>query len=360
MTGLVIRIFDTTSLFNLRYSRAYNGIGTCAFTLAFDDVTDAMLNRTDMLIEVQRTSPITGKLIVEENYLARNWHRFRENNQERYVIGALSLNHLIARRIIVPDDDPDEAGGYSTKSGACDTVLFQYANQQMGAACGSAERRIPGLTVAGVAGTAPNIGLRLAYDNLFQVFQVNAKQAGIDFQITRTNGVEFELNIGYLTTDRTEATNFPNAPMVLLDPRRGNLSDPSLMRDRKNEANFVFMRGKGQGSSRYTLPYGNNEAIAASPFNRIEIVADARNTEKGDSLGILTEAQNVLKERQQQISFSYNPEGTEAGNVYRLNWDVGDLITATWGDDTARFRITGIEITLNGSEEQLNVTTEVL
>lgn len=302
---------------------------------------------------------MTGKLITEETYLARKFSRFPEGRTERYAYGGVSLNHLLSRRVVDPTNDPAEAGGFSTKDGPADLVLYQYAQEQI-STLAIPERQIPGLTVPGVLGVADAIGLRLAYDNLYEVFRENARQADISFQISRTSGIAMELNIGYLSADRTQTTNYPNAGFVLLNPQRGNLTDPVLTRDRMNEATFVYMRGKGQGSSRYLLTYFDTDAIAASPFNRIEITSDARNTEKGDSQSIFTEAVNALQERKQVITFGFEPSGTESGNVYRQNWDVGDKISVAWGDESADVRITGIEINLTASGEDLSITTEVL
>lgn len=357
VTGAVIKVFDAQQFYQIRYSRAYNGVGAIALTLPFDRMPSAGIDLCDMFIEVQRTSPITGQLIVEETYFARSWRRYRQGVDERYTIGGLSLNHLLARRVVDPADDPLEAGGYSTRAGAADLVLYEYASQQM--VLGNVARRFPGLTIPGVYAVAPNIGLRLQYENLLTIFQQSAQQAGIDFQISRTSGINMELNIGYLTVDRTQSTNYPTQPFVQLTPQRGNLSDPSFTRDRTDEQNFVYMQGKGQGSNRYTIPYPET-TTTDSPFNRIEFAADARNVEKGNSLGIVTEAKDALKEKQQIIRFEFEPEGTEPGNIYRQNWDVGDLVTATWDTNTANVRILAVEVNVSEAGERLAIVTQVL
>lgn len=359
VSGAVIKVFDAQAFYEVRYSRVYNGVGACALTLPVNNVPNDAMDLTDMFVEIQRTSPITGELITEETYLARRWHRYSVGVDERYTFGCLSLNHLLARRIVDPNDDPAEAGGYSTKSGPADLVLYQYANEQI-STLASVARRMPGLSVPGVLGVAPAIGLRLQKENLFQVFQQSCQQAGIDFQISRTSGISMALNIGYLTMNRTQAANYPTQPFMLLTPQRGNLSDPSFSHDRTDEQNFVYMQGKGQGTNRYTLEWQDSTATSASPFNRIEFAADARNVEKGDSLGILTEAVDALKEHQKVTKFEFQPEGTEPGNVYRQNWDVGDTITATWDTNTADLRILSVDITVNEAGENLSTTTQVL
>ena len=358
VTGRVIKVFDAQAFYQIRYSRVYNGVGAIALTLPVDRMPAAAMDLTDCFIEVQRTSPITGQLIVEETYFARSWRRYRMGVDERYSIGGLSINHLLWRRYVDPNNDPLEAGGYSTKGGPADLVLYQYANEQM-SSLASAPRQFPGLIVPGVLGVAPHVGLRLQYENMLDIFQQTCKQAGIDFHIVRTTGILMELRIGYLTVDRTQEANYPTQQFVLLTPERGNLSNPSFSRDRTEEQNFVRMQAKGQGTDRYAIEYQNSEATSASPFNRIEFAADARNVEKGDNLGILTEAADVLKERQQLIQFEFEPMGTEPGNIYRQNWDVGDLITATWGDNTANLRILSIEMNVTDAGERLSIVTQV-
>lgn len=359
-TGRVIKILDPQSWDELRYSRVYNGVGAMAITMPLDVVDTAMFDLVDMFMVVQRTSPVTGALIEEETYLARRFQRYQQGERERYTIGGVSLNHLIGRRLIDPADDPLVAGGYSTKAGAADAVLYEYCSQQMAGAGTTTSRAFPGLSVAGVLGTFPAIGLRLRYDNLLQICQDNAKPINLDFQIVRTGGVLMQMNIGQLTVNRTKTANFPTTPFVLLTPQRGNLSNPSFTVDHTDEQNYVYMQGKGQGSNRIVLQQSDGASVSASPFNRIEFSADSRNTEKGDSTGLITDAAAILKERQKLTRFDFEPLGTEPGNIYRLDWDVGDRVTAQWETQVADVRITAVEISVSESGERLSVATEVL
>lgn len=359
-TGLVVSLLDSQTFDEMRYSRVYNGIGAIAITMPFEAVVPLMFDRVDLFIDVQRTSPTTGELITEETYLARRFQRYRDqNNRERYTIGGVSLNHLIARRIVDPDDDPLEAGGYSTKDGAADAVLYEYCSQQMGGAGVTTSRAFPGLNVAGVLGTFPAVGQRLRYDNLLQICQDLCKPIQMDFQIVRTSGILMQMNIGQLTVNRTYTANFPLNPVVLLTPQRGNLTAPSLTRDYTDEQNVVYMQGKGQGADRAVIKYPDGAAISSSPFNRIEFAADSRNTEKGDTLGLVTDAAAALKEKQKLTSFEFQSEGTEPGNQYRNDWDVGDRVSVQWEDALFDVRITSVDVRISAAGEQLNVTTEV-
>src|SRR5687768_5245196 len=130
-TGQPLTVITGSGIDDLVYSKVLNNIGALAMTLPEGHDWSSIFV-LDSLIEVARTSPLTGTLQTEETYLTRLTHRFREGDEELYVVGGLSLNHLLARRVIDPDDDPLAAGGYSTKAGPADDVMRAYAREQCG------------------------------------------------------------------------------------------------------------------------------------------------------------------------------------------------------------------------------------
>src|SRR5262245_10864012 len=99
--GSVLTILDGTAFDDCKYSRLLNDVGVLAMTLPPNTDWPSIFT-LDTLIDIERTSPTTGQLQIEETYLTRLLHRFRDGDQERFVVGGLSLNHLIARRIVDP------------------------------------------------------------------------------------------------------------------------------------------------------------------------------------------------------------------------------------------------------------------
>src|SRR4051812_19085292 len=102
-TGVVLSVFDGTALDEMRFSRVLDDVGLLAVTLPYSNALPAIFV-LDSLVEVQRTSPITGKLQTEDVYLTRLTQHFRQGDEEKYVVGGFSLNHLLARRLIDPAD----------------------------------------------------------------------------------------------------------------------------------------------------------------------------------------------------------------------------------------------------------------
>lgn len=340
-----------------KYSRALNNVGVLAMTLP-SDADWASIFSLDALVDIERTSPVTGLLQIEDTYFVRLTHRFRENNQERFVVGGLSLNHLLARRIVDPVDDPMAAGGYSTKAGPADDILVSYATQQAGSSA-SAERQFPNFTVAASNSVGSSVGRRLRYENLLTVFQDVCNASNVDFIITRLTGNNLRLTVLPIGTDRTRTRNYPGAPVVELNPIRGNLNNPSLLFDRKDEQNYVYALGQGPGETRI-LQKLQGAGIHDSPYNRIEFTADARTADRGNTTALLTDARSALYDKQPKNEFTFKPTGFEPGNVYRLDWDVGDILTCSWDDVTIDLRIRAVEITLDAGGETITPTLEPL
>lgn len=348
--GAVRTILSGAAFDDCKYSRVLNDVGVFAMTLPSDPDWPAIFT-LDALIDVERASPLTGLLQIEDTYLTRLLHRFREGDEEKFIVGGLSLNHLLWRRVIDPNDDPLAAGGYSTKAGPSDDVLFDYAEEQCGSVA-SAIRQFPNFSVGATASLGTTAGRRLRYENLLEVFQDVANQSNIDFVVSRLTASVLRLTIAPIGTDRSRSRNYPFSPFVELNPIRGNLSDPSLLFDRKNEQNYVYALGQGPGESRivYELP---SAAVNDSPYNRIEFTTDIRQAERGDSTTVATQARAALYEAQAIKEFTFKPTGTEAGAIYRLDCDIGDIVTAAWDDDVIDLRIREVEITLDSSGENI-------
>jgi hypothetical protein len=323
----------------------YNNTNRAAFTL-------------DSFVEIYRTSPITGQLIKEDTYLARSFNRYRQGNEERYVISGPQLNDLAKRRIIDPTSDPNAAGGYSTYAGAADTVMYWYTYYNMGPGAPLA-RQVPNLSIPIPPGTGNSVGYRLRYDNLFTAVLADATARGnVDFNIQRTIVSALELDLAIVGTDRRQSKNYPTSRYVGLDPKRGNMQDPNLLIDRRSEKTYVYALGQGQDVNRQLFPLAGTNS-ADSPFNRIEYVESANNVAKGDTTGLRTAAVASLKKNYYAQDFSFKLLEFQPGNVYQLDWFLGDLITATYDDFSQELRIVGVEVFVNqqGQTVQPKVST---
>lgn len=356
VTGNVIAIYDMLNFDSLRYSRKVNDVGVFVLSMSYTPEYYAAF-QWDNFVEIRRTHPVTNLLAVEETYFVRSLHHYREGNEERLVVGGLSLTHLLMRRIINPADDPAATDGYSVKTGAADTVMRDYIREQAGDLT-SAARQFPAFTVEAVEGTGDTVSFSYRYDNLYNALSEIAYQSGIDFYLTRVTDNAISVFIERTGVDRTETTNEPfGLQWVGLSPLRGNLTEPSLMQDRTDEKNCVYCLGQGQGEERLVVEDFTDE-VFLTPYNRIEYVKDARNVDKLDTVGLQTAADASLNENKANREFTFIPTGYDAGSIYRKDWDIADKITAIWEAEHQDLRIMGVEVNVDRGNEDVQVIIE--
>lgn len=355
-TGETLTVLDASAVDDLQYSRKLNDIGTLAMSMPIENpfamelVTLGLDQMLDTFIEVLRTNPVTGLLTVEDTYMLRLLHRFRENSIERIALGGYSLNHLLMRRIIDPDTDPLQAGGYSTKAGLASSVMREFTIQQAGGGAGT--RAFPNFNVPAIGDFGTNVGRRLRHENLLEVLKGIALANDCDFIVQRGLGATLNCNIQTIGIDRRYSTNYPNSSYTIISPLRGNLSNPSLLYNRKEEQNVIYALGQGQGTNRKLVKI-SGAGVTDSPFNRIEFVMDVRTSEKADALTLYTEGQKALREQRPKMEFTFEITGAEPGNTYKNDWDIGDMFTAEWDGFDLELRVDGVEITVSSSGESI-------
>lgn len=356
-TGLTQYVLDPSAVDDLKYSRVLDDIGSIALTLPASNPYAQELLRIgldgvlDDMIEVYRTNPVIGGLIKEETYFLRLIQQFTDGDNTRIALGGYSLNHLLKRRIVDPKTDPLEAGGYTTKAGLASSIMREYVIQQAG--IGAGLRAFPNFNVPAIGDFGTPAGRRLRYEVLFDVLQQLSLSNDCDFIVERGAGNVLNCNILQIGIDRRYSTNAPTSPYVILDPQRGNLTNPSLVYDRKDEQNYMYAQGQGQGTNRKLIEIPGL-GIGDSPYNRIEVLEDVRSAQKADALTLYTEGWASLREKQPRREFTFEINGINAGSTYRNDWDIGDYITAQWGNFVLDLRVNSVEVSVDESGETVS------
>lgn len=355
-TGEMIALWDTVALPQVKYTRRLNDVGLVQISgdVLLTPNIEAVAAK-DQLIEVLRFAD--GEETVEGTYIVRFWQRFEDEGRDWLLIAGQSLEYLLLQRVIDPRNDPLAAGGYSTKEGAADTVMTSFVNEQAGPSAAT-EQQVPSLTAATAAGTGETVRIRTQWANLLETLQGLTTKGRMDFYIERTSGIGLRFAAEAVGSDKTKTTNYPSAPFVLFSPEFGNMQEPDLTRDWKSEKTVVYLLGQGAGDSR-DLHAQYASAASSSPYNYSVIVADARQIEDGASImtEYQTQADDLLAQNAALNSFKF--EITRAAEQYRVLWDLGDRVTAAWGDYEEDLRIVGVTVELTAGEERITPELEV-
>ncbi|MDX2138338.1 MAG: PKD domain-containing protein [Chloroflexota bacterium] len=352
--GGLLHIIDATQSYDVRFGIVLNDVGSLALTLPDSTAWDRIFT-TNALIDVQRKHK-GGTWTTLETYLCRLVQRYQDEAGDRFVVGGQSLAILASWHVIDPADDFSAVGGYSIKSGPADTVMYQFAYEQMGIGASPLRQRGE-LEIIPPPGTAQRVGKRVRYENLLEVMQELATRSGVDFRFTRTDGARKRLYIGRVGQDKSRGANFPHGAFVYLSPQRGNIQEASLVIDRKEEGNYCYILGQGQGNARVVLKL-RGQGVYDAPGNRIEFKTENRRVEREDSLALLTSAQDALAERRPKVEFTFRMGSRAPGSVWGEDWDVGDTVTAAYGGYEQDARITSVEVSLSAGGESIDVKVE--
>lgn len=362
-TGEVIKILSPSQLDEVKYSRVINDVGIFAMVFRGREHVDEVypLFTTDTLVEIYRDdqTETLAHMVKEGTFLTRKRERYIDpEGIDTFIIGGPDLNHFLSRRIIDPRDDSVQPnGGYATKLGASDTVIRDFIREQIGD-LSSSLRVLPGLEVPAVPGVGTTVGKRLRHDILLEAVRDIANSTNIDFEVERITDLNFEVFIGQRGTDRTYTNNKSSRRYMVLSPDRGNLLSPKYSLDEMDEVTVLLVLGPGQGVNRTTLELSNNGRINASPYNRVERVKDARDTQPGVAVQLLTEGRLELIDRAVKVDFSADISSQMGGTKYRVDWILGDRITISWKDQRNDVRIMGIEVKLTSAGEELVIKIE--
>jgi hypothetical protein len=286
------------------------------------------------------------------------FHRFDQFNQEQegrdvYIARGRGVNDLLSSEIIAWDAGTSQ----TSKDGPAETVAKEFVDENVGpGATVAAGRRwegaITGLSVEADAATGDNwVGGRVN-KNLLDVIDEIADIGPGDFMLQLTSDandpitLEFQWADEYWGLDRTEG-NGVNVP-VIWDDSLGNIESVRYAYSRLDEINTASIGGPGSGTSRaYTEVTTGGESD--SPYARRAIFrkgSDADTVAKRQARG------NALLERgQPKRRLTFSAKQTAAVR-YGTTWDVGDLVTVKFRDNTFSQQIVGVRVGISGTGEE--------
>lgn len=266
-------------------------------------------------------------------YITADGALFFESSGRGYI-------DLLNRRIVAA------AAGSSgaRKSGAAETVIKAFVNEQCGPGAGS--RAISGLSIEADGGGGNTVRLSRAYRKVLEVCQDIAKIGGGDFDIIGTGAAQFEFRWydDQRGTDRTTT--------VIFSLERGNMAKPRLYHPRADEVNAVLVGGQGAGSDRTTAWRTDATLIDDSPLNRIEAFVDARNEDQTD--GLNAKGDMLLDEKKPRQRLEFEVLQTPSC-MYGKHYFLGDLVTAKFLDFEETKKVIAVTITLNKEGRQTTV-----
>lgn len=334
--GENIAFLDTFK--SLSWQRVLNGIGS--YTISFPGSQfDFVWWGLDRQLKIYRIPDGAAKQLVMVGFMRYIEEQYQGDNRTIFIKG-VDGNELLTRRIINYAAGSSEA----KKTGPGDDVMKEFVDEAMGPSAPAADDLTSlGFSIEADLGAAPSISLAVAKRNLLDVLlQIadNSRQAGTrlywDIVNPTPETFEFRTYINQRGVDRTTG----NARLVF-SPEFGNVVDPVLIRDFRNEATIAVVGGGGEGTARAIETVTATDRATQSAWNRRYTFVDARNSGT-DPTTLQDKGNSRLNERRPLVLFSAGIQNV-INNRYGVNWNLGDRVIAQMTDFSTEAEITSVQ-----------------
>lgn len=317
-----LRLFDNTGARvatfvdwpELRVERRVNGMDTWALRLDGDDPRVALFEEGGLL-EGWWCSPEDGLAWRREfcGFVVDDEQSQDDNGAQHYLVSGLGIEAWLSWTLV----DAAAGSAESRKSGAGETALKAFVDEQAGPGAGSRARDT--LTVEADAALGNTWSGQRTNKNLLDVCVEIAEATGIQFGIERTGDYTFELRC-WEPEDRRD--------LVIFAEERENMGQPKLARRRSQSVTRVKVAGQGEGADRAVVYVEDATALAASPIGRREFFRDARDQDDTDAY--TARGQQVIDENRATETLSFRVLQSP-GCLYGFHYHLGDWVTARYG-----------------------------
>lgn len=347
--GNLQAVFDNPN--SIYYFKRINDFSYHIISIPSTDPRRALFT-TDAILEVWRRAPGIDWYIDYDGFHRTDQDQFTDPGLQNFTSYGRGFMDLLHRRSIAWFAGTSQ----DTKTGFADDVAKAYVRENCGSLALAASGRlrdgaIPGFTVAANTSSAPSWSGSNAFENVLSVLQQITAAVPFDFTVTRTPPTTWLFQTYYprLGVDRTGAGA---AAPVIFSLSHGNMSSPYAVMTRTDEVNAVIALGQGEGVNRNFAVRTDPFAIALSPWNDAEKTHDARNISDATALAQSADAELALLRATRHISF-VNLEST--GTMYGLDYNLGDLVVASFAGFQQTKKVIGIEVTVSQGKETIRM-----
>jgi len=335
----------------LSYAKRVNHVG--AFSLAVPASTfDITFAHLDGRIVVWR-KPEGGHRYIDFAGLIRYVGRQYQDGKEQVVLSGLGYNDLLRRRVVAYAATTSGA----RKADQADDMMAEIVTENLGASA-TAGRDITGwgFSVQATPSAGTIVRGDFAYRNVLDVLQevsdasryVPATQAF--FGVVPLNSgweMQFRTNVPQWGQDHA-APGGAHGP-VTFSLEYGNMANPKLEWDRREEATVVYGGGRGEDLARPVIDVADDVRRNESPLNRCEVFhsVDAETT-----LELIDGAEAKLDEGRIKRRFTFDVVEVPS-TVYGLHWGFGDVVTAVYADEQWNLHVAAVGIEVRNKRETI-------
>jgi hypothetical protein len=348
------RLGIADDVIRLSYTLTQNVPGSLSLVLpASSDAVLRGITNLDTRLYVWRDSRLEG----ETCWLVRRARFVVDADGRRFwEVTAVSTLELLARRIVPYAN----ATTYATKTGLADNVMKAVVREHLGSSAPTA-RQLSGLSVQSDLSLGPSITQSFQYLTVLRVCQDLADATKGDdhtawtyFDIVVTDwqqgALEFRTYVGQRGIDHGCQSEMP----IHFSDGAGTLVDAEREHDYHDEITYVYGVREGDPLGTFSAESGDTTRLHASSLNRREGFVQLP---VGTATITAAEIAPTLAAGRPRLRFRANIQDLP-GLRYGLQWNMGDIVSATLGGVTADCRVDAVTVTVDGGRETIDAALE--
>lgn len=319
-----------------KFSLVYglNGIGELVITIPLENRRSDYFKQNG-ICEVWRSVNGVPRLEGERLWRLRSYTDLYDITRRRWAeLRFLDDNDLLDTRIV----ESFLGTNAGTESIAADDYMKTVVSEQFDSSRANANLSVAASTTQ--AATVSRItGYNNLYDTLLNIHKATLSATPVFFDCVRTSTTtsEFRTFYGQRGTNRGAESGQP----LVISMEAGNMVEPRLSYDWRQEVNFVYAFGQGEGSARssatYPADYPSNGALLR------EAAIDARNVTVGDTDELTQAAKVEYEKRKTRPRFSCNIQDTPEFR-YGLDFRFGDVLIANYHNHSFDVHVNTVKI----------------
>ncbi len=264
-----------------------------------------------------------GRVVLHGTKAAFILHKeisISESGEEVVMVRGASVSSLLGRRITIPP----EGKAYDRINSQIETIMKSYVNTN----CinpADIKRVLPGLTLAPDLGR----GAKMVHQSRLKLLDEELEKlsivSGLGWKVSMDMEGERWVFDVYEGRDLTAGQEIN--PPVIFSVGFDSIKAQTFVDSELGHKNLAYIGGQGQGAERLIIKIGQE----LTGLDRLETFVDARDIE--DALDLPDRGVQKLAELGKVLAFE-NEVLTNGPFAYGIDWDLGDIVTATnkgWG-----------------------------
>lgn len=343
----------------LDYVKRTNAVGQFMLQLSAETFDIAMAHKDGRLVVWRR--PQDGARGIDFAGLIRSTKRQYLNKKHSIILRGPSYNDVLTTRIVPYDAGTAEA----LKNQEADDLQKALVRENLGASA-VADRDIvtPGYLsvqpdVTGGTVVWKNACRRKLLTVLQEVSQssMSTLSTGVFFGVVPINTgfeMQFRTNVQQWGLDHRHPGGVGPQIFAL---ERGNMADPELDHDAREEITYVYAAGEGEETNRLVVPVYDTLRMGESPLNRREVLFDGRQYHAIPTLA--SAGRTKLEEGRPLRKFSFSIVETPSSR-YGTHWGHGDFVTGSYEGEQYDLHVAAVQVTIEGQKETIRSRLEYM